>query len=354
MKILSKYFSRQIFSSFVGFGVVLAGLAWMIQILLLMKLIVKYGINVGDFIGMSMYTIPLLVSIIIPFVMFISVTFVYNKMISNNEITVCMASGQSPFSIAKPAIIIGAVIMALHLVGNVWVVPKSQDRFYGTQWELRYGLGHLKIREAAFNQMMNNVVVYVERVNKKDIMGLTLRDGRQAGKERIITSEKGKFVNTPKGLTIVTGTGGLQMSGKTGVVIGTFDGAEMDMEMSDSVEAKSSKARRVETSELIAMLGNLDDFSPRQAQKIMAEVATRFLAPPMDLLLVLIALACLLRMSALRRGPSYAALVASFAMIAAEVAFMSLSTSITAPSGILYLAAGELVLILGMFWYLKK
>jgi lipopolysaccharide export system permease protein len=354
MKILRKYFSRQIWGSFIGFGAVLCGLTWMIQILLLMKLIVKYGINVGDFIGMSLYTIPLLATIIIPFIIFISVAFVYSKMINNNEIAVCSAAGVSPFSIASPAIIIGAIITILHIAGNVWVVPKTQDKFYSIQWELRYGLGHLKLKEASFNQMMNDVVIYVERVNKKDLLGLTMRDGRNAGREKIVTAENGKLVNTPRGVSIVMGGGGLQMNGKNGIVIGTFDGAEMDMEMSDSVEAKSTKTRRMETSELIGMAKNLDDLSPRQRQKILGEIATRFLAPLMNLIFVLIAALCLLKTSMLRRRASYAVLIASAAMIAADVAFMSLSASIASPAGLMYLGIGQILIIAALLWRLIK
>jgi len=71
----------------------------MVQILLLMKLIIKYGVNVGGFIEMSVYTVPMLVGVIMPFVVFISVMFVYNKMIEHNEIPVMSACGMSPVRI---------------------------------------------------------------------------------------------------------------------------------------------------------------------------------------------------------------------------------------------------------------
>ncbi|MDR2770227.1 MAG: LptF/LptG family permease, partial [Rickettsiales bacterium] len=141
MKIIDRYLSRQLAGSFAGFGLVLAGLAWMVQLLLLLKLIVRNGLDIGGFLGMSLYTFPMLVGIIAPFVMFISVAFVYNRAISSSEITACYGAGLRPMALARPAIRTGFIVMVLHLASNLWLAPKTQDLFYGRQWELRYGLG---------------------------------------------------------------------------------------------------------------------------------------------------------------------------------------------------------------------
>ena len=351
---IKRYFSRQIWASFIGFGLILGGLAWMVQILLLMKLIVKYGVNVAGFMGMSMYTIPMLAGIIMPFVVFIAVMFVYNKMIENNEISVMSASGMSPAMIARPALCLALIVMIAHFAMSLWLIPKTQDMFYGAQWELRYGLGHLKLRESAFNQMANGVVIYVEQVNQKDLMGLTMRDGRNPNDERLITAEQGKLVNTPNGLSIVMGMGGLQMSGKSGVLVGTFDSAQMDLEMSDAAESKSLRARRVPTPDLIGLTRTLDNYSPTQKSKIVSEMSSRFLSPLMGLLFALIATSFLLKSSAPRRKASFSGLFAAIAMIGAETLFMTLSASMSTLAGFYFLGFGQIVLIAGLLWYLRK
>ena len=351
---LDKYFSRQIWASFVGFGLILGGLAWMVQILLLMKLIVKYGVDIGGFMGMSVYTIPMLAGIIMPFVVFISVMFVYGRMIEHNEIPVMSACGMSPRMIARPAVRLALIVMALHFGASLWLVPKTQDMFYSAQWELRYGLGHLKLRESSFNQMANGVVIYVERVNQRDLMGLTMRDGRNQNDERLITAEQGKLVNTPNGLSIVMGGGGLQIGGRGGVVIGTFDGAQMDLEVNNASESKSLRARRVPTPELMELMRGLGNFQPAQRSKIVSEAATRFLSPPMGLLFVLIAMACLLKTGMLRRGASFSGFMAAGAMILVETLFMALSASAATVWGFYCLGAGQLILIVGLLWYLRK
>lgn len=352
--ILNKYFSGQIWTAFVGFGLVLGGLAWMVQILLLLKLIVKYGVNVGGFLGLSVYTLPMLIGIIMPFVIFIAVMSVYNRMIENSEVTVCMGSGLAPRKVARPAIMIGIVAMILHYALNLLVTPKSQDLFYSRQWDLRYGLGHLKLREATFNQMMPGVVIYVEQVNQKDLFGLVMRDRRGASDEKIISAENGKLINTPRGLSIAMGTGGMQIDGRNGRMIGTFDSAQMDMDMGDSGEENSLRARRLKTSELIKVMKDLKKYQMSQRSKIMSEASSRFLSPLLNLLFILIAMICLLKTNVLRRRASFSAAYGAAAMISVEALFMSLSSMITNISGLLCLGAGQVVLIGVLLWRLRK
>ena len=116
MKILNRYFTRQLIAIFVMLMLVLTGLAWMMQIMSMMKFLLKYGINITDFLGLTALMIPFIASIIVPFVCFISVVFVYNKMIADNEVTVMAASGMSPRQIARPALRMGVVLTILNLI----------------------------------------------------------------------------------------------------------------------------------------------------------------------------------------------------------------------------------------------
>jgi hypothetical protein len=150
------------------------------------------------------------------------------------------------------------------------------------------------------------------------------------------------------------GVGGLMTNGKNGVVVGTFDGAQVDLEMADAGESKSLRARRVSSMELLSLVGSLEKYDSKQRAKILSEAASRFLSPPMGLLFVLIAMACLLKSSILRRRGSFAPLFAAVLMISAETAFMTLSASIVSAEWLYYMAAGQVVLILGLWRYLRR
>ena len=180
----------------------------MTQIMFMMKFLINYGVSFSNFIYMTSLMIPFIASIIIPFVTFISVIFIYNKMISENEVTVMAASGLSPWQIAKPALFFAGIITVLHLVLNIWLVPISQAKFYTTQYNLRYGLAHLRLQESAFTKLTDGLVVYVDKVSDHDLNQVMLSDMRNKTNQITLFAEVGKLV-TIHGISIRTDNGSL-------------------------------------------------------------------------------------------------------------------------------------------------
>ena len=194
MNILKRYFSRQLVAIFVMLLLDLTCLAWMMQIMSMMKFLLKYGIDLGDFLGLTALMIPFIASIVVPFVCFIAVIFVYNKMISDNEITVMAASGLSPSQIARPALRLGLLLTILNLILTIWIVPQSQSLFYDMQWNLKYGMAHMKLQEGAFTEISKGLVVYVDKVSDHDLSQVMLSDTRKKSSTNTIFAEKGKFI----------------------------------------------------------------------------------------------------------------------------------------------------------------
>lgn len=352
MRIINRYFLRQLVAIFVMLLLILTGLAWMVQIMSMMKMLMNYGIAVGSFLGLTMLMIPFIVSIIIPFVTFIAVIFVYNKMIADNEVTVMMASTLSPGQLARPALTLAAFMTALHLFLNLFVVPSTQARFYDMQWNLRYGLAHLKLQEAAFTELARGLVVYVDRVSGHDLAQVMLSDMRGHDAEYVIFAEKGKLVSTVRGLSIVMDNGSLQVlsNAKT---IGTFETFDMDLNVDERDGGGAYRVRRIPTVDLVKSVAESPDM--KRHRTVLAEMATRFVAPFMNMVLALLCTLILLRTSLLRRRASFAPAAAVAAMAVAMAAFMSATNMIGSLTefGILGGAVFGVILVLGIMLYRK-
>ena len=304
---------------------VLTGLAWMVEIMSMMKFLLNYGVNIGSFIGLTSLMVPFIVSVIIPFVTFIAIIFVYNKLISDNEVTVMAASGLSPAQIARPALRLAALLTVVHLILNVFIVPASQTEFYSMQWNLRYGLAHLKLKESAFTELSSGLVVYVDKVSGYDLSQVMLSDMRDSRSEMTIFAEKGKLVATVRGLSIVMTNGSIQGNGDA-TVSGTFDTFDMDLNVADKGGMSSYRVRSVSTLELFRDLR--DSPTAKRHRVVLTELATRFLDPIMNLILAALCLAILLRSSLLRRRASFAPAISVAAMAVVMSAFMSATNMI--------------------------
>ena len=352
MNIISKYFRRQLLAIFIMLLLILTGLAWMMQIMSMMKFLITYGIKFSSFLYLISFMIPFIISIIVPFVTFIATIFVYNKMISENEITVMAASGLSPWQIAKPAIKLAFVLTLLHLVLNIWIVPGTQAKFYSTQWNLRYGLAHLKLQEAAFTKLANGLVVYVDNVSGQDLNQVMLSDMRDNNTQMLVFAERGKLVSTVHGLSIVTNNGSLQMSGKNGFTMGTFDVFDMDLNLIENDADVSFRVRRIPTFNLIRDIIAKENTSHHHL--ILVELCSRFISPFMNLILAVLCTLILLRSSLLRRRASFAPAMAVIAMAAIMASYMSISNMVTSLTDLILVAIGVFILLFGLIGLLLR
>ena len=322
---------------------IFTGLAWTMQIMSMMKFLLNYGVKFSSFIGLTALLIPFIVSIIIPFVTFIAIIYVYNKTISDNEATVMMASGLSPAQLARPAIRFAGILTILNLVLNLWIMPISQNYFYDTQWNLRYGLAHLKLQESAFTNLSDGLVVYVDKVSGHDMSQVMLSDTRNKKTEMIIFAETGKLVTTPRGLSIVMENGSLQASNQS-MVTGTFDSFDMDLNVATRENSSSFRVRRISTYDLIKH-ANVADTLPRHKKMIFSELSNRMLMPFMNLILAVVCSAILLKTSLLRRRASMSPALAVLAMAIVMTLFMTSSNMLESWRDFYMLALGIFVVL---------
>ena len=337
MKILNRYFLRQLVAIFIMLLLVLTGLAWMMQIMSMMKFLLKYGVELDSFLGLTSLMIPFIASIVIPFVCFIAVIFVYNKLISDNEITVMAASGLSPLQIAKPALKLGVILTVLNLFLNIWIVPQTQSLFYDMQWNMKYGMAHMKLQEGAFTEISDGLVVYVERVSDHDLNQIMLSDMRHQDSSNTIFAETGKLVTTVRGLSLIMKNGALQFSGNQ-TVTGTFDTFDMDLNVVEKGAGNSFRVRRFSTMDLLRVA--FDAKTQRQHKMVLNEMCNRFLTPLMNLVLAALCATILLRASLLRRRASLAPAVAVGAMAGVMGLYMTLTNTIGSLTGFGLLAVG--------------
>ena len=273
-------------------------------------------------------------------------------MISENEITVMVSSGLSPWQVAKPAITFAMVLTVIHLILNIWLVPYSQAKFYSTQWNLRYGLAHLKLQESAFTKLANGLVVYVDNVSGNDLNQIMLSDMRDDKNQMLIFAERGKLVSTVHGLSIVTNNGSLQMQGKNGFTTGTFDNFDMDLNLIEDDADVAFRVRRIPTFNLIQDVISQEDIG--QHHLTLVELCTRLINPFMNLIFTIVCTLILLRTSLLRRRASFAPAMAVLSMAAIMAIYMSVSNMVNSLTDVGLVAIGVFMLLFTLIGLLLK
>ena len=219
------------------------------------------------------------------------------------------------------------------------------------QWNLRYGLAHLKLKEAAFTELASGLVVYVDKVSGHDLSHVMLSDMRDVRSEKTIFAEKGKLVSTVRGLSIVMTNGSIQGNGDA-TVSGTFDVFDMDLNVAEKGNSSSYRVRSVSTLNLVRDV--FDSPTAKRHRAVLTELATRLLDPIMNLILAVLCLAILLRSSLLRRRASFAPVASVVAMAVAMAAFMSATNMIDSITDFVVLACAQFVVLLVLLGVLYK
>ena len=161
MKKLNIYITKQIIIGFLLVSFSLMSIIWLSQSLRFLDLIASDGIPVSIFIEMTSLLMPRIFTILAPISLFAAVLFVYNRMLSDQELIVMKSAGISPWQLAKPAVFVGFLLV----LGNIYVmnigIPKAEDAFNDLEWKVKNNVSHLMFREGEFTTLQPGLTVFI-------------------------------------------------------------------------------------------------------------------------------------------------------------------------------------------------
>ena len=129
---------------------VMTGVIWLFVAVRAVESIVNRGLSVKLFLLLTSLQIPNFLTQILPISLFIAVLYVYTRLNSDREIVVMRAAGLSPLALAKPVIVLSLFVMLLVYFLTLWATPASYKTFRNLQWDIRYSLAHIVLKEGGF------------------------------------------------------------------------------------------------------------------------------------------------------------------------------------------------------------
>jgi lipopolysaccharide export system permease protein len=192
---IDRYLLHQLSLALVAVTGGLVALIWLTQSLRFVETVVNRGLSIGVFLRLTGLLIPNFVAVILPITTFVVVQFIYQRLAGDRELTVMRAAGLSQVSLARPALALSLMVMAACFVLNIWVVPASFAEFRQYQFEIRNRLAAFLLQEGVFNQVSDDLTVYV-RARDPDgtLRGILIDDARQPNSHATILAESGRLL----------------------------------------------------------------------------------------------------------------------------------------------------------------
>ena len=197
---IDRYVFRQLLVALVATAGGLAALIWLTQSLHFVELVVDRGLSLRVFLELTGLLIPGFVAVILPITTFVVVQFVYQRLMTDRELTVMRAAGLSPVALSRPALGCGVLVMCCCFVLDIWVVPSSYHEFRTFQFEIRNRMAAFLLQEGVFTPISNQMTVYVRSRTRDGILhGILVEDDRQTNSRATILAERGRIVDGANG-----------------------------------------------------------------------------------------------------------------------------------------------------------
>jgi lipopolysaccharide export system permease protein len=321
---LDRYIFRQLAAALIAVTGGLTALIWLTQSLRFVELVINHGLSLWVFLGLTGLLIPSFIAVILPITCFVIVQFVYQRLAGDRELTVMRAAGLSPFALSRPALTVALLAMIAGYLLNLWLVPASLAAFREYQWEIRNRVAAFLLQEGVFNQVSDDMTVYVRsRDADGTLRGILVDDERDKNAPATILAERGRLVDGPTGPRVVLFNGSRQQidrqNGRLDML--TFGQNAVDLSQTNQNEG----ARPADMSEVsLAELLNPHPANAQDIPKWIAEGHKRLAGPLTGMSFAMVALVSVLTGTFRRHG----SLVRPLAAIGAVVGLLALGLAI--------------------------
>ncbi len=330
MKILNVYIFKQIFIGFLLVCFSLLAMLWLTQSLRFVEMVTRQGLPVYLFAEMTSLLMPRVFNILSPVAAFVTVLFVYNRLIADRELVVMQSAGISPWQNSKAAIFLGILMALFNVFVMNWGIPWSESKFRDLEWRVKNNLTQMVFREGEFTSLRNGITVFIDKhEDDGSVSGIFVSDESKPNLKVTLTAEKGRIIQTEKGPRILFINGVRQEMNTKDYKFSTLSFSRYSAEF-NNMESRKKKDQTVREKSVFELLqsGRDNTLDAHTQRKNIVEGNRRVLYPLYNLLFALLACVGLLVGNFNRRGQTKIITVEVLSMIiilGGDLAFTNLA-----------------------------
>ncbi len=306
---------------------ILIAIIFLAQSLRFLDLVIDAGASGTSFWKLTMLVLPRFFEVILPISVMISVIFIYNRLISDNELVVINASGLSSIRITLPAIAFAGFLSLCLYFNAGWVAPKSLTKMEELIQIVRNEAASFLLKEGVFSNFSKDITAYIHnKTPDGQLEGLLIHDKRDKDDPPVtILAKRGNLITDEKGnRQVVVYEGSRQQ----------FDPAKENLEKLEfnryiinfPKKGEENTIRWVEPEERTFFdLVNYDRTDRRDLRfedNLIAEIHRRITNPFLVLTFTAVSLSIMLTGSFERRGTGVRILLAAVAGILIQTVFL--------------------------------
>jgi lipopolysaccharide export system permease protein len=294
MTIFGRYLFRQTAGALVLILSSLTGVVWIALALRQLNLVTSEGQDTLTFLKMTTLALPNLIVLIAPVALLIASIHTLNRLNSDSELIVLTAAGATMWTVARPLLLLGLLVMLAVSAVNHVIMPWSLRNLRELAAQVRTDLVNQVIEPGKFASPEPNLTFHIrDRSLKGELYGILMHDLRDPKQSMSYLAESGNIIKQGGHAYLLMRKGHivLRKDPKQPPQIIVFDTYAVDLNtLEKAAAAPEYKPRERYYSELVNVPATDATFK-RNPGYFRAELHERFANPLYPLAFVLLAIA---------------------------------------------------------------
>ncbi len=190
--IINFYLLKQICKYFFLILFIFLSISWLLQITRLFTITNFLNIEVNEILLLSLFLIPNLISVIVPFILIFGLLLCFSKLNKDNELISILTLGLGLKPFKNSLLFFGFFLVIFFIILNFYVAPKIYEKYKIQEYELRNTINFDNIAFSNFLNLNNTTILdFIKKNNEYEEIFISFNDG----KENIVYAKKGKIFN---------------------------------------------------------------------------------------------------------------------------------------------------------------
>lgn len=210
---LDRYLILQIAAPFLFFVLVFTGVIWLALSLRVIDTVVASGQAGNVFLEFVVLLIPRVLSVVLPIAAFVGAIYAVNRLYSESELTVILASGVSGRRLLWPIAVFGMAVALVTALMTVALAPTANREMQERVSQVRGDIAAAFLRPGTFVTPEPGVTVYLRDMPRPgEMLGIFVHDERDPTEIVTYTAERAVLIDNADGPRLVMFDGIAQSS----------------------------------------------------------------------------------------------------------------------------------------------
>ena len=274
------YFLRQLLVLFGFFTLVLVGVFWITRSVSLFDHVISGGQSALVFLEFTALTLPTLIRTVMPMAVFAAAVYATNRLSRESEMTVMLATGSSPWRLARAVLMFGLCAGLMMAVISVFLRPASVEQLEQRQAEVAGDVTAQLLNEGEFLHPATGVTVYIGDIDLDGtLQEVFVSDRRDEANPVSYSSTTAYLVNQSTGIHLVMVDGVALRYDQQGNTLSStlFDDASYDIsELTRDADIGLRSRESIPTIELLQDIEAVAKSDEHSVGQLVEELHQRF------------------------------------------------------------------------------